>query len=112
MTYVITSSCIDVLDKGCMDVCPVDCIYEGERKLYIHPDECIDCGACESACPQTAIAYEDSVEPGEVHHVEDNKAFFWSVLPGRDEPLGIIGGSPDIGPVGVDTPLVTAIPRR
>lgn len=109
MTYVINSGCIDILDKSCMEVCPVDCIYEGERKLYIHPDECIDCGACEGVCPQTAIAYEDSVEPDERQHIEDDKAFFWNVLPGRETPLGIVGGSSEIGPLGVDTPLVSAV---
>jgi NAD-dependent dihydropyrimidine dehydrogenase PreA subunit len=110
MSYVITSSCIDVLDKSCMDVCPVDCIYEGARKMYIHPDECIDCGACESACPESAIAYETSVKPGEEAHVEDNKNFFWNVLPGREEPLGIVGGSSEVGRVGTDTSLVDSAP--
>src|SRR5829696_7527101 len=47
VTYVITQACVDVLDKACIDECPVDCIYEGDRMLYIHPDECVDCGACE-----------------------------------------------------------------
>ena len=47
MTYIIAEPCIGVLDRGCVDVCPVDCIYEGPDQLYIHPDECIDCGACE-----------------------------------------------------------------
>ena len=47
MTYIITQPCVDVLDKACIEECPVDCIYEGERMLYIHPDECVDCGACE-----------------------------------------------------------------
>ncbi|MCC6238139.1 MAG: 4Fe-4S binding protein [Dehalococcoidia bacterium] len=64
MTYVITQPCIDVLDKSCVDVCPVDCIHyeEGvDRKLYIDPDECIDCGACEPACPVSAIFAEDDV---------------------------------------------------
>src|SRR4029450_13687001 len=45
--YVITEPCIDVKDKSCIEECPVDCIYEGDRMLYIHPDECVDCGACE-----------------------------------------------------------------
>jgi ferredoxin-like protein FixX len=45
MTYVITEPCIDVKDKTCVGECPVDCIYEGERMLYIHPDECVHCGA-------------------------------------------------------------------
>ena len=64
MTYVITSPCIDVQDQACVEVCPVDCIHfdEGEdRMLYINPDECSDCGACEPACPVTAIFAEDDV---------------------------------------------------
>jgi ferredoxin len=61
MTYTIAEPCIDVKDKGCVDECPVDCIYEGPRMLYIHPDECVDCGACEPVCPVTAIFYEDDV---------------------------------------------------
>jgi len=52
MMYVITLPCVDLKDKTCIEECPVDCIYEGERMLYIHPDECIDCGACE---PVTAV---------------------------------------------------------
>src|SRR5260370_23612047 len=47
VTYIIAQPCVDVLDKSCIEECPVDCIYEGERMLYIHPDECVDCGACE-----------------------------------------------------------------
>ncbi|HXT89920.1 MAG TPA: ferredoxin family protein, partial [Trebonia sp.] len=55
MTYVIGETCADVLDRACVEECPVDCIYEGERMLYIHPDECVDCGACEPVCPVEAI---------------------------------------------------------
>jgi ferredoxin len=64
MTYVITEPCIDVKDQSCVEVCPVDCIHadgDDDRILYIHPDECIDCGACEPACPVTAIFAEDDV---------------------------------------------------
>ena len=64
MAYVITNPCIDVQDQACVEVCPVDCIHfdEGDdRMLYINPDECIDCGACEPACPVTAIFAEDDV---------------------------------------------------
>ena len=67
MTYVITTPCIDVQDQACVEVCPVDCIHfdEGDdRMLFINPDECIDCGACEPACPVTAIFAEDDV-PGD-----------------------------------------------
>ena len=61
MTYVIGEPCVDVLDRACVEECPVDCIYEGERMLYIHPDECVDCGACEPVCPVEAIYYEDDL---------------------------------------------------
>jgi NAD-dependent dihydropyrimidine dehydrogenase PreA subunit len=64
MTYVITQPCIDTLDQSCVDVCPVDCIHYDEgidRMDYIDPDECIDCGACEPACPVSAIFAEDDV---------------------------------------------------
>ena len=50
MPYVIAEPCINVKDKACVEVCPVDCIYEGDTQLFIHPDECIDCGACEPVC--------------------------------------------------------------
>ena len=55
MTYVIAEPCVDVMDRTCVDVCPVDCIYETERMLVIDPQECIDCGACEPECAQEAI---------------------------------------------------------
>ena len=58
MTYVIALPCVDLKDKACIEECPVDCIYEGDRMLYIHPDECVDCGACEPVCPTEAIFYE------------------------------------------------------
>jgi NAD-dependent dihydropyrimidine dehydrogenase PreA subunit len=106
MPYFIASPCIDVMDKSCIDECPVDCIYEGERKLYINPLECIDCGACESACPQEAI-FTDFRAPAEMaEFVEDNRRFFAETLPGRAEPIKAPGGSATIGPVGADTELV------
>ena len=73
MTYIIAEPCLDVMDRACVEVCPVDCIYEPEatnlpegeqlKMLYIHPEECIDCGACEPECPVEAIfAEEDTPE--------------------------------------------------
>lgn len=80
---MITEACIDVKDRSCLEQCPVDCIYEGDRKLYIQPVECIDCGACEPTCPVNAI-YEDSRVPSESGmFVEDNARFFTEPLPGR-----------------------------
>lgn len=61
MPYVIAEPCIGVKDASCVDVCPVSCIYEGEEQYLIHPDECIDCAACEVACPVSAIFHEDSL---------------------------------------------------
>ena len=55
MTYIVTESCIKCKLMDCVVVCPVDCFYEGENMLVIHPDECIDCGVCEPECPVEAI---------------------------------------------------------
>jgi ferredoxin len=55
MTYVVTDNCIRCKYTDCVEVCPVDCFYEGENMLVIHPDECIDCGVCEPECPADAI---------------------------------------------------------
>lgn len=80
MTYVIAQPCIDVKNKACIDVCPVSCIYieddELDRMVYINPDECIDCGACEPECPVNAISH-DSAVPGEWREfIELNRMWF------------------------------------
>ena len=101
MTYTIAEPCIDVKDRACVDECPVDCIYEGPRMLYIQPDECVDCGACEPACPVTAIFYEDDV-PAEWKQFTPVNAEFFDVerqrtgIPGR----GGAGRSRRRGPPG------------
>jgi ferredoxin len=76
MPYVISEPCIDVKDRTCVDVCPVDCIYEGEDQLYIHPDECIDCDACLPVCPVDAIYQEYDVPPQWEGYIEKNRRFF------------------------------------
>ena len=81
MTYVITEACIGVKDRACVDVCPVDCIYEGPDQLYIHPDECIDCGACEPECPVTAIFPEEDVPSNLTGFIAKNKEVFESESP-------------------------------
>jgi ferredoxin len=55
MTYVVVENCIKCKYMDCVEVCPVDCFYEGANMLVIHPDECIDCGVCEPECPAEAI---------------------------------------------------------
>jgi ferredoxin len=55
MTYIVVEACIKCKLMDCVEVCPVDCFYEGENMLVIHPDECIDCGVCEPECPVEAI---------------------------------------------------------
>ena len=76
MTYVIALPCVDVKDRACIDECPVDCIYEGDRSLYIHPDECVDCGACEPVCPVEAIYYEDDLPDEWQDYYKANMEFF------------------------------------
>jgi ferredoxin len=80
MTYIIAEPCIDVRDKSCVDVCPVDCIHptdgEGEPMLYIDPDECIDCGACEPECPVEAIFTEEDLPEEWSRFTEINANYF------------------------------------
>ena len=112
MTYVIGAPCIDILDRACVEECPVDCIYEGARSLYIHPDECVDCGACEPVCPVEAIYYEDDLPSDLEPYKDDNTRFFAEALPGWNEPLGSPGGAGKTGVIGVDTKLVASFPSR
>ena len=104
--------CVDVKDLACVDECPVDCIYEGGRSLYIHPDECVDCGACEPVCPVEAIYYEDDLPAQFQVDLDDNAAFFTEVLPGRDGPLGSPGGAAKLGPLDADTDYVAGLPPQ
>lgn len=108
MTYVIGSPCIDVKDGACVKCCPVDCIYEGSRTLYIHPDECISCGICESVCPTQAIYHEEELPAAEAQFVAVNREFFGPAV----SSLGSPGGACDVGSQSCDHPLVTAYPRR
>ena len=104
MTYVIAQPCVDLKDKACIEECPVDCIYEGGRMLYIHPDECVDCGACEPVCPVEAIFYEDDV-PGEwTGFTAANAEFF--------EGVGSPGGAAKAGAADRDAAIVTALPPQ
>lgn len=79
MSYIIGSKCIGVKDGACINVCPIDnCIVEGEESMYINPETCIDCGACEMECPVEAIydSEETAIEQGEEAAVIKNYEFF------------------------------------
>ena len=102
MAYIIAEPCIDVKDRSCVDECPVDCIYEGGRKLYIQPDECVDCGACEPVCPVTAIFYEDDVPAEWKAYTAGEAEFFTDAVSGIGSP----GGAAQVGAVDKDIPLV------
>ena len=90
MAYVITEPCIGTKDTACVDVCPVDCIhprkdepeYAAAEMLYIHPDECIDCGACVPACPVEAIYSLDETPARWADFIRVNASYF------RDEGVG------------------------
>ena len=66
MTYVVVENCIKCKYMDCVEVCPVDCFYEGENMLVIHPDECIDCGVCEPECPAEAIKPDTEIGAGKM----------------------------------------------
>ncbi|HEY8115117.1 MAG TPA: ferredoxin [Actinomycetota bacterium] len=106
MAYVIAEPCIDIKDKACVDECPVDCIYEGPRMLYIQPDECVDCDACVPVCPVTAI-FSDEELPGEWKQFEAvNAEWFSDAVTG----LGSPGGAAQAGPQDKDHKVVAEWP--
>lgn len=63
MTYLVTDNCVKCKHMDCIEVCPIDCFYEGENMLVINPDECIDCGVCVPECPVDAIVHESELGP-------------------------------------------------
>ncbi len=87
MTYIVTENCIKCKYQDCVEVCPVDCFYEGENFLVIHPDECIDCGVCEPECPAEAIIPD--TEPGVEKWLEINTKFaaIWPNITRKGDPL-------------------------
>jgi ferredoxin len=72
MTYLVTENCVKCKHMTCVEVCPVDCFYEGENMLVINPLECIDCGVCEPECPADAIVPDNALSP--------EKAAFWETV--------------------------------
>ncbi len=92
MTYFVYDSCIKCKYTDCVEVCPVDCFYEGENFLAINPDECIDCGVCEPECPAGAIFPDTTKELGQGtidFWVDKNRelAEKWPVIVNKIEPM-------------------------
>ncbi|HHB83643.1 MAG TPA: ferredoxin family protein [Devosia sp.] len=87
MTYIVSDNCIMCKYTDCVEVCPVDCFYEGENMLVIHPDECIDCGVCEPECPADAISAD--TESGIEKWLEINAKFasIWPNITGQTAPM-------------------------
>lgn len=104
MTYIIALPCVDLKDKACVEECPVDCIYEGDRMMYINADECVDCGACEPVCPVEAIYYEDDVPEKWEEFKEHNVTFF--------NELGSPGGASKVGATANDPAEIKALPKQ
>jgi ferredoxin len=105
MAYVITEPCVDVHDRACVDECPVDCIYDGLRKGYIHPDECVDCGACDPVCPVVAIFRDEDVPSSWAVYATIDREFFGPAVSG----LGSPGGAADVGSAGIDHPALASL---
>jgi NAD-dependent dihydropyrimidine dehydrogenase PreA subunit len=106
MSYVIAEPCVDVHDRACVDECPVDCIYDGIRKGYIHPDECVDCGACESVCPVLAIFHEEDLPAAWAPYQQIEREFFSAGV----SDIGSPGGAVNVGPIPSDHPSIVAMP--
>ena len=89
MAYVVAEPCIKCKYTDCVEVCPVDCFYEGPNFLVIQPDECIDCGACEPACPTKAIFPEESLPAKWSEYVKLNAdlSVKWANITEKKDPL-------------------------
>lgn len=88
MTFVVGEACIKCKLTDCVEVCPVDCFYEGPNMLVIHPDECIDCALCEPECPVEAIFSEDELPEGQRDFLELNQrlADAWPNITEQKDP--------------------------
>ncbi|TYC64081.1 ferredoxin family protein [Stappia sp. BW2] len=87
MTFVVTENCIKCKYTDCVEVCPVDCFYEGENMLVINPDECIDCGVCEPECPAEAILADTDPEAQKWLDLNTRYAAVWPVITEKIDAL-------------------------
>jgi ferredoxin len=86
MTFVVTERCIKCKYTDCVEVCPVDCFYEGENMLVIHPDECIDCGVCEPECPVSAIKRDTELDLGQWLDINAAYSQTWPNITMKKQP--------------------------
>ena len=90
MTYIVNSNCIKCKLTDCVEVCPVDCFYEGENMLVIDPDVCIDCGVCEPECPIEAIVSDSDLGNNNGHHwlaVNTHYSRTWPNIVDKKDPM-------------------------
>lgn len=89
MTFVVNQKCINCKLGDCIEVCPVECFYEGPNMLVINPDECIDCALCEVECPIEAIVSEDDLQPQDQHLLDLNAKYsqIWPNITEKCEPM-------------------------
>ena len=87
MTYIVNEKCIKCKYTDCVEVCPVDCFYEGENMLVIHPDECIDCGVCEPECPPEAILPDTEPAAEKWLALNAEYADIWPNITRKTEPM-------------------------
>lgn len=87
MTYLVNDNCIKCKYTDCVEVCPVDCFYEGENMLVINPNECIDCGVCEPECPADAIIPDNVPEADKWFHINDDLSSKWPNITVKKDPL-------------------------
>ena len=93
MTYIVTDACVRCKFMDCVEVCPVDCFYEGENFLVINPDECIDCGVCEPECPVDAIKPDTEDEPdGKWLQINASYAKVWPNITIKGTPPALLKG--------------------
>lgn len=104
MAYVISEGCLDVEGRTCLDNRPADCVYEGNRMVYIHPDEYIDCGAGEPLCPEDAIYFEPQLPDEFDQYAATNTEFFAGI--------GSPRGASAVDHTDRDHPAMAALPRR
>jgi ferredoxin len=88
VAYIVGDPCVKCKFTDCVEVCPVDCFYEGTNTLVIHPEECIDCGACEPVCPTTAIFEEEELPEKWKPYVEINAVLSGAKAPGEADTTG------------------------